>query len=67
VNAFSQIFSIKLPQTLVFPQIVFKNITKNGITPCQTCNDEKHCESNYLSLTETKISKYLYMGDYDEN
>ncbi len=34
VNAFSQIFSIKLPQTLLFPQIVFKEITKRGITPC---------------------------------
>jgi len=66
INAFSQIFAMKLPQTLLFPQIVFKEMTKHGVTPCQTCNDEKCCEMNYQKLTETKISKYLEMREYDE-
>jgi hypothetical protein len=66
VNAFSQIFSIKLPETLLFPQIVFKEIAEKGITPCSTCPDERDCELNYLDFTETKISKYLEMRDFDE-
>jgi hypothetical protein len=66
VNAFSQIFSIKMPQTLLFPQIVFKEIAEKGITPCSTCDDKDGCEEHYLNLTETKISKYLEMRDFDE-
>jgi len=66
INAFNKIFSITTPQTLLFPQIVFKEIAERGITPCSTCNDQSSCESNYLDLTETKVSKYLELRDYDE-
>ncbi len=31
-----------------------------------TCDDEKDCELHYLELTESKISKYLAMRDFDE-
>lgn len=60
-NAYSEVFSLYLPENLGIHQYAFINEEQ-----CKGCNKHKQCKEQYLDDTTNAIQKMLDWRDYDE-